>query len=148
MGHLIIHRTGWAGAERSVRITDERGYSWRVDPQAEIYFATGVRVSRESCIISFAEGLMAAGFTVFVDTQFIGKMRSHEKYPVAHSYPFVYVYYLVGLAWALNHWDKMKNALLSSVTKQCQLHVLEATGKYYMENPHRAFDSLSLVIPV
>ena len=73
MSDLTIFRRGNPNGETAVRVY-QSGKSWGVDPQDEIRRAIGIRLTRQGCIISFADGLRKAGHGVLMSKSFYSQV--------------------------------------------------------------------------
>jgi len=134
--------------ERWVHLRQGNRELGTVDPQELILRATGQRIRRESCILSFADGMSAAGFDVFMLYAY-GK-TGYTPVPYirrACPRPIVLVYFLCGLAWAKNEWPSLVQALRTHVRYESRMAVLESTARVYFNNDFGCrFGKLSLVI--
>ncbi|MAF13868.1 MAG: hypothetical protein CMI53_03175 [Parcubacteria group bacterium] len=118
---IIIVRSGFAQHERSVLVTNARGEAWFFDPAKELGEALGGWMPRHRCILSFAEGIKAAGRNVVIARHFIGApinrtwVTGEVSIPAVPAGPLTLepAYWLLGLAFARNCWygRKLKEEL-------------------------------------
>jgi hypothetical protein len=98
-----------------------------IDPQEMFASSLGIWLSRWGCMVSFMDGVSAAGFWVEVmnlkDGQWLAK--KYERYNNIN-----YAYFFLGLAWALNRWDEVV-AQLKNVRHECLMEVIVETAKMY-----------------
>ncbi|MFA6215310.1 MAG: hypothetical protein WC768_01950 [Patescibacteria group bacterium] len=123
-------RWGWVNQERLVR--DVLGFS----------------LGRYACVVSFADGLAAAGYQVFIRERW---SKNECIYPyVWLGHGIVLPYYLLGLAWAKDQWEVVAQQLRTFIVLNRRLEVLETTGRYYLQNPElaRAAKKIELLVKV
>lgn len=103
----------------------------QMNPSKTLNDLTGSFNDRNYSVVSFAHGLVAAGFEVEIQ-------RPHEQpsvfNPVAHL--LTYPYFLIGLAWGCNRLDDMRR-LMNRVDGRLRSEVWSATAKYYEMNRSR-----------
>lgn len=143
---MIITRTGHPGFERAVLVEHGVNY-WRINPQFEVSLATRGEppLSRDGCVLSFMEGLMAAGHQVLVRER--RKNKRWSDYLLRQAlFEANYPCFLFGLAWARAQWWPMRAQLERTIVSSQRLAVLTATGMYYFERPGEP--SLALRVPI
>ena len=129
---ITIHREGMCNMERAVRITGNKGHSYYINPVSEVFHATGASLGRTGCIISFAEGLVAAGHKVWMDRRFLDRPISSG--PFISEYPPIAAFFLVGLAWGKETWPSLK-ASLKIIDPAFRFRVFEYTAFHYGRMP-------------
>lgn len=142
---MIVTRAGHQAFERAVLV--EQGINhWLIDPHFEVQLAVpGVVLSRESCILSFAEGLVAANHTVIMRER--RKNKYWKDYVLTQFYYGTdFAYFLFGLAWGSAQWERVRNQLLTTIVSTQRLAVLTETGKHYFTK--RSERPLALRVPI
>ena len=143
MSFIIVHRLPYPSRnyERWVRVVG-LGMTQRIDPAEEVFQATGLRVDRTHCILSFMNGLVAAGYEVFsTDTK--STLRHH---PTSVSCP---IFWLVGscVGRNRNEWEHLKKLLdRCCLTTNDRFKVLSDTAEHFFHRPPSWTESLYLVI--
>lgn len=142
---LTVVRASHPHTERWVRVL-EREKEWRVDPHLEVALATASlgRLSRDGCIQSFMQGLVAANYDVVVHERRYGKHwveYTFRSYGVTHG-----AYFLFGLAWARGEWGKLRAQLAQTIMPEQRLMVLIQTGQHYSR--HCWVHDLCLRVPI
>lgn len=143
---IIITRSGHPGFERAVLV--EQGTScWLIDPYFEVSLATRGEpaLSRNGCIISFMDGLVAANHKVILRERRRRKYRADYVLTPERSVAN-YHYFLFGLAWGKNQWWPLRTQLERTVVSTQRLAVLTATGQYYAT--HRWEARITLRVPI
>lgn len=146
---IVITRARNLNFERWVRVSQGGRFLGTVDPQELIRQATGHRISREACIVSFADGISAAGLDVYIEYAYGKKGYKPVRYVRGRTclHPIVLVYFLCGLAWAKNEWLFLAQALRRHVRYESRIAVLESTAQRYFNDSFSCrFGKLSLVI--
>jgi len=146
---IVITRARNLNFERWVRVCQGDRFLGTVDPQELVRRATGRHVSREGCIVSFADGLCSAGIDVYMCYAYGKKGYKPVRYVRGRTclHPIVLVYFLCGLAWAKNEWPSLVQALKTHVIYESRMAVLESTARMYVNNDFGCkFGKLSLVI--
>ncbi|MDF1497283.1 MAG: hypothetical protein P1P90_04440 [Patescibacteria group bacterium] len=124
----ILRREGNPRVERAVRVIRHRdGKSWWINPVSLVFYATGVSLRRDYCILSFAAGLRDAGHEVVIDDSRHGHVC---KYPFAQTGPVVTIFWLVGYAWGLGLWTCFTDKLRNSVQHNQIFTAMEATAEF------------------
>jgi hypothetical protein len=114
--HIMITRYGKPAYEREVAVRTFRGKKLVniqfIDPQREIWMATSLSLSRHKCVVSFVQGIRAAGCPVSVNDQ--RKGRERPSVHVTQNLDQALLdpnYYLFGLLWGWGYWDIVKRVL-------------------------------------
>lgn len=136
VNHVRIIRPGQhqLNLERELKVlflNDYKVCQEYIDPVTVLSRSTGLRHDAKYKTVSFALGLMDAGFEV--ELQYQGKPPELFPRPLR----FVYSYYLIGLAWANNALDQLLLLFPGFVRHEDRHLVWEATGKYYYSHPSR-----------
>lgn len=142
---MIITRSGHSGFERAVSV--EQGINrWLIDPHLEVALATNdvLALSRDGCILSFMEGLVAAGHMVILQER--RKNKHWSDYHFTKASWISYEYFLFGLAWGKAQWWQLRTQLERTIVPTQRLAVLTATGQYYFT--HRWENSIALRVPI
>lgn len=143
--HIItVMRFGHPAAEQRVLV--KQGVKrWWIDPQSEIARAIvdGSTLSRDGCVLSFMEGLIAGGHTVILQER--RRNKGWGDYPFHRSTWISYEYFLFGLAWGNACWDQLRAQLERTILPAQRLAVLVATGQYY--DTYRWEHKLALRLP-
>lgn len=134
------------GFEWTVRVCQDGRFLGDIDPRAEILRATGIRLQRYSRVVSFADGIAAAGIPVFIHSPIPGGGYIPVHYHRLYGKRIVLMYFFFGLAWARGEWKHLVWYLCSHVDQKDRMRVLERTADYYFHNPPRFYDKLRLVI--
>jgi len=145
----IVERRGHPGFERTICIREgwfSNNHQLQVkhgpvigfiNPQAEVWRATGVSIDRQNCMISFMNGLKAAGYRVYVDEAFIDrKFRFYEHVDNMVTVP---EYHFIGLAWAKKCWPSLKQDILQCPF-QVRFDVLQQSAHYFNQHPNEILD--------
>lgn len=134
------------GFEWTVRVCQDGRFLGDIDPRAEVSKATGCHISRHSRVVSFADGIVAAGVPVFVHHPLPDGSYVPVRYHRLEGQKIVLAYFFFGLAWARGEWKHLVWYLYSHVAKEDRMLVLERTAGHYFRNPPRPGDKLRLVI--
>jgi hypothetical protein len=148
---IVITRARNLDWERWVRVSQGDRFLGTVDPQELVRWATGRHVSREGCIVSFADGLCSAGFDVYMLYAYGKKGYKPVRYVRGRTcpHPIALVYFLCGLAWAKNEWFSLAQALRTHVRYESRMAVLESTARVYFNNDFGCrYGKLTLVINI
>ena len=142
--HII--RAGNLNCERAVRVLQGNRSLGFVNPTTLVRMATGEYINRRSCIVSFADGLTAAGHDVFMHYMTLSGQYVPVRYMRGDS-QVVCVYFLCGLAWVKGEWYSLAQNLVLYVRPEMRLRVLESTAQRYFNDSFSCrFGKLSLVI--
>ncbi|MBI5793750.1 hypothetical protein HZA87_01515 [Candidatus Uhrbacteria bacterium] len=142
---IVLTRIGHPAQE--LRVLVKQGTArWWIDPQQEVAGAimNNLLPARAGCILSFAEGLVAAGQTVIMQERRRGKHWSDYSFQKSSFIDFAY--FLFGLAWGKAQWEQVRERLQTTVVPSQRLAVLAETGKYY--DTHRWERPIALRVPV
>jgi hypothetical protein len=107
-----LTRAGSKGGERWITLSEGTTVQ-RVDPQEEVLAACDTFYHRQRCIVSFADGLVAAGNHVVVRdcrwprSNVDGYVGTHYA---VHSQA-IPIYHFLGLTWGLGRWNEVKAVL-------------------------------------
>ena len=135
---IILVRKGWENRERFVMLVSAIGkVSW-VDPQREVSQAIGLELGRFSCILSFADGLVAAGKEVIISENFRGQVsrrvlhanRLRQEVERTKVKP---IYFYLGMAWATNQWLPLKYMLQRIEQPHRRLEIFGETAEHLVE---------------
>ncbi|MCC7522387.1 hypothetical protein IT407_01105 [Candidatus Uhrbacteria bacterium] len=141
--------------ERKAYVFYPDGKSVPVDPQLEIQFATGVWMPRHACMLSMADGMMAAGSTVTFGV-YSPKPDNPNRHPCVNPYKYtrfkhirrpdpIPAYFLLGFALSHDLWFTHYKPWLQLVPRFNSLAILELNAQRLMAN---AFDSTELSAPL
>ncbi len=139
MAQILIHRGTNIAYERDVEVFTD-GKRYRVDPEHEVSSAVGIRMSREGCIVSMAEGFVSNGHIVLVSSA--NSRIAPITFQRAHYRPKL-VFYLFGLAWIRGEWSRLRTSL-EYIRPELRLRVLEYTAQYYIDRP---YGEIKLLVP-
>lgn len=141
---VIVVRDGLFEGEKWVRLVMTNGEVFRFDPCWELSQALGGWFcGRHSCILSFCDGLAAAGKEVIINSQFVGleperrvhfnraKVRSGEN--ASNPCWTVPAYYLLGIAWAKGQWPKLKAQLQQIPFPRLRQQIWKKTAMQWFE---------------
>jgi len=143
----IICREGNPHAERAVKVVRHRdGKSWWVNPEALVFRATTVSLRRDYCILSFAQGLKAAGHSVVMKDQRDGHVAEAHNY--TQTGPISLIFWLVGFAWGRKQWIDLVHAMQRCVLPDQYLVALERTADYYYSSRRRRCEELRIILPI
>lgn len=144
--HIYRAKDFRKGLEWAVRVCQDGRFLGDIDPRAEIRRVTGYHILKYSRVVSFADGISAAGIPVFIHSPLPDYGYIPVRYHRLEWQKIVLVYFLFGLAWARGEWKHLAWYLCSHVKKKDRMRVLERTAEYYFRNPPRLTDKLLLVI--
>lgn len=142
---IIVTRQGHSYEERAVHV-QQGAKSWWINPrvQIQLLMPNGTPLSRGACILSFMEGLVAAGQIVILRER---RTNKHQGDFAFHRASWIsYEYFLFGLAWGKAQWEPLRAQLEKTIVPAQRLAVLTATGQYYFT--HRFEQSLALRVPI
>jgi hypothetical protein len=131
---IEIQRRGDLRYETTVTLFQRGVGEWEIDPCEQVSRATGTRLSRHDCVVSFGYGLRDAGFDVLETCTTINGLHKYSRRFNRSERPVVLAYHFLGLAWGNNKWDQVRLAL-QCVTPMNRHAVLVNTAAYYLRKP-------------
>jgi len=126
---VVILRRGNAAYERAVTVHVFKAQRLvqveNIDTQAEIFKATGRSLNRALCIVDFARGVKASGYSVVIDDRRKGRLHSSktvlEVYPTGANEND---YFMFGLLWGRGQWNLLKDGFTLGVPLRDQTYTL------------------------
>lgn len=151
---FIIRRQGWLAYERAVAVyACQRNPTphW-LNPVTEVEKATGFRLSRGNCVVSFADGLVVAGHEVLIEYRSTFDrqgMTQRADATVRHTLRSLTTdaYFLLGFAWGKKAWPALVESLQKYVVPAKRLDVFLHTARYYCTGNACHGPGVPLILP-
>jgi hypothetical protein len=143
----MIVRKGNLQYERKVHVYVGDHLRWDhvyyIDPQEEIWMATGIRPDRYQCILSLADGLQFAELEVeILHRKWFGDRR--EMHRSRNTYSPLYA--LFGLALGLGEWPRIVASLQQYVVSTSRFAVLDNTARF-IHTRNAWYEPIRLCLP-
>jgi hypothetical protein len=129
---IVIYRTNPRNLERAVRVSVNWDTPFSIDPTEEVARLRGGLPGRKGCIISMAEGMVAANHDVYyVEPGVVGyKVHQPNYYPTLHEF------FLIGYAIGVGKQNVLRH-IMCSMPAHIRQDVFARTGAYYMHESGR-----------